>query len=165
MHPCKRQQKLVERNNRSAASAETFEFRSKHSISGFSTSVLQASAQALAEACRARRSNNGFSRNSRVSSKSIEKRLQHKRASAQTSAEACRAKQSNSGFSRNSRVSSEAIEKRLQHKHASAQALAEDCRAKQSNSGLCSSSSSEAIEQRFSRSNRPAASTDTFKPQ
>ena len=125
----------------------------------------RASAQASAEACRAKQSTSGFSRNSRVSSEAIEHRLQHKRASAQTSSEACQAKQSNTGFSRNSRASPEAIEQRLQYKRASAQALAEACRAKQSNSGLCSSSSNEAIEQRSSRSNRIAASTGTFKPQ
>ena len=125
----------------------------------------RASAQASAEACRAKQSTSGFSRNSRVSSEAIEHRLQHKRASAQTSSEACQAKQSNTGFSRNSRSSSEAIEQRLQYKRASAQALAEACRAKQPTSGLSSSSLSEAIEQRSSRSNRSAASTGTFKPQ
>ena len=44
-------------------------------------------------------------------------------------------------------------------------ASTESCREKQSNSGLCSSSSNEAIEQRFNRNNRSAASTETFESQ
>jgi hypothetical protein len=44
-------------------------------------------------------------------------------------------------------------------------ASTESCREKKSNSGLCSSSSNEAIEQRFNRNNRSAASTETFESQ
>ena len=63
----------------------------------------RASAQASAEACRAKQSTSGFSRNSRVSSEAIDRRLQYKRDSAQALAEAYR----------------EAIEQRLQQKKSS----------------------------------------------
>jgi len=100
------QQKLVEQSNQSAASAKTVEIRPKQSSSGFSTSVPQhkrAWAQVSAEACRAKYSISGFSRNIQDPSEAIDQRPQHKRDSAQASAEDCRAKQSISGFSRNSR--------------------------------------------------------------
>jgi hypothetical protein len=78
----KRQQKPVERSNQLAASTETADFRSEQSSSGFSTSVSQhkrAWAQVSAEACRAKQSISGFSRNIRDPSEAIDQRPQHKR--------------------------------------------------------------------------------------
>ena len=159
------------RSNRIAASTGTFKPQWKQSSSGFSrrnrTRSLSSSSRsnrtrASEEACRARQSISGLSRNSHVSSETIDQRasaqacfstsvLQHKRASAQASAEACRAKQSNKGFSRNSRASSDSMEQRLQHKRQqkpversnqlAASTETAEFRPEQSNSGFSTSAS------------------------
>ena len=119
-----------------------------------------ASAQALAEACRAKQSNSGLFSSS--SNEAIEQRSSRSnRIAASTGTFKPQWKQSSSGFSRRNRTRSLSSSSRSNRTRASEEA----CRARQSISGLSINirASSEAIEQRFqhkrsssSRSNRTA---------
>ena len=125
-----------------------------------------------AEACRAKYSISGFSRNIQDPSAAIDQRPQHKRDSAQASAEDCRAKQSISGFSRNSRdpkqlsigLSTSVLPRKRQQKlversnRQAASAETVEFRSKQSIGGFSTSAS-----RSLSRGNRTTASAETIE--
>ena len=107
----------------------------------------RASAQALAEACRAKQSNSGLCSSS--SNEAIEQRSSRSnRIAASTGTFKPQWKQSSSGFSRRNRTRSLSNSSRSNHTRASEEA----CRVRQSISGLSRNShvSSEIIDQRAS---------------